>query len=272
MCGIVALRSFAGDTDWQARAGRALDALARRGPDARGLLCLEQPLPTALGHRRLAILDLSSAADQPMRCADSGNAVVFNGEIYNFLELRRELQALGHRFRTDSDTEVILHGWRAWGEALFPRCNGMWAVVVLEQATGDLIYCRDRLGVKPLYLHHDGRQLLLASEIGAIAAALGGYPPPTLARSSISWSPACPITAARPSTRASARCRPAGSTASRRVDTRAAAAITNGRCPARRSRWTPTPRARCWRTPRACACARMCRAWRCCPAAWTVRS
>ena len=73
---------------------------------------------------------------------------------------------------------MILHGWRAWGEGLFARCNGMWAIVLLEHGSGDLIYCRDRLGVKPLYLHHDGRQLLLASEIRAIAAALGGYPPP----------------------------------------------------------------------------------------------
>lgn len=178
MCGIVALRSFVVDAQLQARAQKALDALARRGPDAQGLLCPPCPAPTVLGHRRLAILDLGDAATQPMRCAETGNLVVFNGEIYNFLELRAELQALGHRFRTDSDTEVLLHGWRAWGEGLFARCNGMWAVVLLEQASGDLIYCRDRLGVKPLYLYHDGRQLLLASEIRAIAAALGGYPAP----------------------------------------------------------------------------------------------
>ncbi|WOI44162.1 asparagine synthase (glutamine-hydrolyzing) [Acidovorax sp. BLS4] len=178
MCGIVALRSFVADSALQPRAQHALDALSSRGPDAQGLLCLNQPVPTALGHRRLAILDLSDAATQPMRCAESGNVVVFNGEIYNFLELRRELEALGHRFRTDSDTEVILHGWRAWGEALFPRCNGMWAVVLLEQTTGELVYCRDRLGVKPLYMHHDGQRLVLASEIRAIACALGGYPPP----------------------------------------------------------------------------------------------
>ncbi|AVS84129.1 asparagine synthase (glutamine-hydrolyzing) [Paracidovorax avenae] len=178
MCGIVALRSFVDGAPLRARAERALAALARRGPDAQGLLCLDLPAPTALGHRRLSILDLSSAATQPMRCPDTGNVVVFNGEIYNFLELRRELEGLGHRFRTDSDTEVILQGWRAWGEGFFPRCNGMWAVVLLEKATGDLVYCRDRLGVKPLYLHHDGRQLLLASEIRAIAAALGGHPAP----------------------------------------------------------------------------------------------
>ncbi len=178
MCGVVALRSFVAGAALQDRAERALAALARRGPDAQGLWCAEQPAPTVLGHRRLSIIDLSSAATQPMRCPDTGNVVVFNGEIYNFLELRAELEGLGHRFRTDSDTEVILHGWRAWGEGFFPRCNGMWAVVLLEQETGDLVYCRDRLGVKPLYLHHDGRHLVLGSEIRAIAAALGGHPAP----------------------------------------------------------------------------------------------
>lgn len=178
MCGIVALRSFVTDVQLQARGQKALDALARRGPDAQGMQYLPSPAPTVLGHRRLAILDLGEAAIQPMRCPETGNMLVFNGEIYNFLELRAELEALGHRFRTDSDTEVLLHGWQAWGEGLFARCNGMWAVVLLEHASGDLIYCRDRLGVKPLFLHHDGRQLLLASEIRAIAAALGGYPAP----------------------------------------------------------------------------------------------
>ena len=79
MCGIVALRSFVADLPLQARAERALDALTRRGPDAQGLLCLHDPVPTALGHRRLAILDLSAAATQPIRCADTGNVVIFNG-------------------------------------------------------------------------------------------------------------------------------------------------------------------------------------------------
>ncbi|SDI53527.1 asparagine synthase (glutamine-hydrolyzing) [Pseudomonas panipatensis] len=178
MCGVVALRSWRPGDDLRAQASRGLEAIRRRGPDGQGLVLETAPVPTALGHRRLSILDLSTAAEQPMRCPLSGNLLAFNGEIYNFLELRRELQALGHVFHTDSDSEVLLQGWLAWGEGLFQRCNGMWALVLWERASGDLVYCRDRLGVKPLYLHHDGQRLMLASEIGAIAAMLGGYPRP----------------------------------------------------------------------------------------------
>lgn len=177
MCGLIALRSFDGE-DLRARARKGLDAIARRGPDAEGMQCFGDRVPTLLGHRRLSILDLSEAALQPMICPDTGNAVAFNGEIYNFLELRQELRQLGHVFRTESDTEVILQGWRAWGEGLFARCNGMWALVLWERASGDLVFCRDRLGVKPLYLCHDGRRLLLGSEIRSVAAMRGGYPEP----------------------------------------------------------------------------------------------
>lgn len=139
---------------------------------------VEQAPPTLLGHRRLAILDTSSAAEQPMRCPVSGTTLVFNGAIYNFVALREELRALGCVFVTDSDTEVLLQGWRIWGEEVFSRCNGMWAVVLWDAPSGDLVYCRDRLGVKPLYLHHDGKQVTLASEVSAIAEMLGRYPAP----------------------------------------------------------------------------------------------
>lgn len=178
MCGLIALRSWREQDDLAPAARRGLDALQRRGPDDEALERADDPLATLLGHRRLAIFDLSPAGRQPMRCPYSGNLLVFNGEIYNFLELRQALQAEGYVLRTESDSEVLLIGWLAWGEALFSRCNGMWAVVLWERASGDLVYCRDRLGVKPLYLHHDGQRLLLASEIGALAAMLGGYPQP----------------------------------------------------------------------------------------------
>ncbi|WAH57628.1 asparagine synthase (glutamine-hydrolyzing) [Pseudomonas silvicola] len=178
MCGVIALRALAPLGDLRPRARLGLSALARRGPDAEGLVLAEQAPDTLLGHRRLSILDTSSAAEQPMRCPVTGTVMVFNGAIYNFVALRQQLQALGCQFVTDGDTEVLLHGWRLWGEGLFARCNGMWAVVIWDAASGDLVYCRDRLGVKPLYLYHDGRQLLLASEIAAIAAMRGGYPAP----------------------------------------------------------------------------------------------
>lgn len=178
MCGLIAVRALYETPDLQSRASRALARLARRGPDAEGLLMVEAVPPTLLGHRRLAILDTRGAAGQPMRCPVTGTVLVFNGAIYNFVELREELRAVGCVFVTDGDTEVLLHGWRTWGEGVFSRCNGMWAVVLWDAPSGDLVYCRDRLGVKPLYLHHDGRQMTLASEISAIAEMLGGYPAP----------------------------------------------------------------------------------------------
>ncbi|QXI26271.1 asparagine synthase (glutamine-hydrolyzing) [Pseudomonas vanderleydeniana] len=178
MCGLIAVRALSAVADLQQRASRALASLARRGPDGEGLLMVETAPPTLLGHRRLAILDTSSCARQPMRCPVSGTVLVFNGAIYNFVELRDELRALGCVFVTDGDTEVMLHGWRIWGEGLFSRCNGMWALVIWDASSGDLVYSRDRLGVKPLYLHHDGQQLVLASEISAIAQMIGGYPAP----------------------------------------------------------------------------------------------
>ncbi len=174
MCGLIALR---GPPD-ESVARRGLSAVAHRGPDGEGLLTLEGEPATVLGHRRLSILDLTATAAQPMLCPETGNAIVFNGEIYNFLELRRELEERGERFRTDGDTEVILKGWRVWGEDVFSRCNGMWALVLFERSSGTLIACRDRLGVKPLYLHRDRNTVMLASEIRAIAAMRGGYPAP----------------------------------------------------------------------------------------------
>lgn len=177
MCGLIALRGF-DDMAINDMARRGLSAIAHRGPDGEGVLARHGGIATVLGHRRLSIVDLSAAAGQPMVCPDTGDAIVFNGEIYNFIELRRELEARGERFQTDGDTEIILKGWRVWGKELFPRCNGMWALALLEARSGDLIACRDRLGVKPLYLHRDPHGLMLASEIRAIAAMRGGYPPP----------------------------------------------------------------------------------------------
>lgn len=185
MCGLVALRADTAMPGLEALGRAALDTLAHRGPDDAGWVVTggEAPVPpTFLGHRRLSILDLSSAGRQPLICPLTGNMLVFNGEIYNFVELRRELEAEGCVFRTATDTEVVLHAWRVWGEVAFARFNGMWALVVLDRASGALVCCRDRLGVKPLYIirHRDGRGAwtMLASEIRAIAATLGAYPPP----------------------------------------------------------------------------------------------
>ncbi|SIR02887.1 asparagine synthase (glutamine-hydrolyzing) [Aquipseudomonas alcaligenes] len=178
MCGLIAVRDFSATSNLEPAVQRALASLARRGPDGEGLATVEQTPRTVLGHRRLAIYDTRTVAAQPMLCPDTGNSLVFNGAIYNFRSLRDELRASGCVFRTDSDTEVLLHGWRVWGEELFARCNGMWALVIWDAASGDLVYCRDRLGIKPLYLCNDGQTAILASEISAIADFRGGYPPP----------------------------------------------------------------------------------------------
>jgi asparagine synthase (glutamine-hydrolysing) len=190
MCGLVALRAFTAVPQLTLLGAKALDTLAHRGPDdadwkvigGESTLGRKACAPTFLGHRRLSILDLTEAGRQPMICPITGNALVFNGEIYNFIELRGELRAAGFDFRTDSDTEVILQAWRAWGEAAFARFNGMWAIVLLDNASGDLVCCRDRLGVKPLYYTRDnrcgGQMAIFASEIRAIASVLGAYPAP----------------------------------------------------------------------------------------------
>lgn len=169
MCGFVALLNGAGDSaERQAQLGRMLHSIAHRGPDDSGQLV---DGPVALGFRRLSILDLSPAGHQPMDSADGACTIVFNGEIYNYLELRAELQGLGHVFRSTGDTDVLLAAYREWGPAMLPRLNGMWAFVILDRARQCLFGSRDRFGIKPLYRFQKGRQFVLASEVKAIRAS-----------------------------------------------------------------------------------------------------
>jgi asparagine synthase (glutamine-hydrolysing) len=143
------------------------DALAHRGPDGSGVWTAPG---VGLGHRRLSIIDLATG-DQPMRSADGRLAVSYNGEIYNFREVREELEALGHGFRTESDTEVILAAWRQWGPACLGRFNGMFAFALYDLDEDSLFLARDRLGVKPLYWATlpDGA-LVFASELKGLLA------------------------------------------------------------------------------------------------------
>ncbi len=174
MCGIGGLIGIRDEGAFVGR--RLLAALRHRGPDDQGL---EQPLPTVtLVHTRLAILDLSSAGHQPMRDhASPGlkpNWVVFNGEIYNFRELQRDLAATGLISRTSCDTEVILHAYRAWGEDCVSRLRGMFAFGLVDAARGIAHLYRDRLGIKPLYIYRPPQGgLIFASEMRAILS-LGG--------------------------------------------------------------------------------------------------
>jgi asparagine synthase (glutamine-hydrolysing) len=130
-----------------ARVQAMADAQAHRGPDGSGVWTAQG---VGLGHRRLSIIDLGGSA-QPMLSADAQIAVTYNGEIYNFRAIRRELEALGARFSSDGDTEILIHGWRAWGAELLPRLNGMFAFALFDAGAQTLFLARDRLGVKPLH-------------------------------------------------------------------------------------------------------------------------
>ncbi len=165
MCGIAGFLGAGEHGDLVAMTGR----LVHRGPDAEGFY--EDPEKGIfLGHRRLSIVDLGGGA-QPMCSHDDRFIVVFNGEIYNHMALRAELKALGHLFVTDhSDTEVLLHGWREWGEDLVPRLNGMWAFAIWDTHSRQLFLSRDRFGKKPLYYFQRGRTFAFASELTALLA------------------------------------------------------------------------------------------------------
>lgn len=167
MCGITGMLHFNGESPSPVVLKRMMDAIAHRGPDGDGIF-IDGPI--GLGHRRLAIIDLSAAGHQPMATEDGRYVMVYNGEIYNFQELRVELEALGHRFRSRTDSEVLLSALAQWGVAALNRFNGMFAVALWDRVKRELFLARDRYGVKPLYYLHTGRQLLFGSEVKAIVA------------------------------------------------------------------------------------------------------
>ena len=166
MCGIVGLWNLDGAPIDEPMLSSFTDSLAHRGPDGRGTF-VDSSAGLGLGHRRLAILDLSPAGHQPMAFGDSRYQIVHNGEIYNFLELRNELEALGHRFATESDTEVILASYAEWGKSCLLRFNGMWAFAIWDSVENVLFLSRDRFGIKPLHYLYDGRHFAFASEMKA---------------------------------------------------------------------------------------------------------
>ena len=167
MCGIVGVYDFAnrGEAIEPRRFDRMVDRLAHRGPDGRGVW--REP-GIAIGHRRLAILDPSPAGAQPMSDAARHCVITHNGEIYNFRELRQELRDKGYSFRSETDTEVLLAGYLAWGEELPPRLNGIFAFALWDSKTRTLFLVRDRIGVKPLFYSIQDGVLRFASEIKAL--------------------------------------------------------------------------------------------------------
>ena len=169
MCGIAGLYSSQTAVD-RSRVEAMLTAMAHRGPDDRGLEALESGR-LVLGHLRLSILDLSTLGHQPMSTPDAQTWIVYNGEVYNFRELRSELQARGWVFRSDTDTEVILAAYRTWGLPAVERFRGMFAFAIWDRQQAKLHLCRDRFGVKPLYYSLRGGQLGFASEMKGLLSA-----------------------------------------------------------------------------------------------------
>src|SRR4051794_3799982 len=195
MCGISILLDPAGSPDFVPRLLAMHAVIRHRGPDGEGFLAVDRAgvvtrsdtagkLNAAaapcvgFAFRRLKICDLSEAADQPMGSADQKIWVVFNGEIYNFRELRAELEGFGHTFRTHGDTEVVLTAYQQWGEGCFDRLDGMWGLAILDLRRNCLVVSRDRFGIKPVYWKiAPGGAVLFASEIKQILAATDGESP-----------------------------------------------------------------------------------------------
>ena len=168
MCGIAGTYETGGRVGRGLESARAMAALiAHRGPDADGFLVRDG---AALANRRLAIIDLSDAGRQPLYNEDGSVGLVYNGELYNFQALRAELSQRGHRFRSHSDTEVIVHAYEEYGAACVRRFNGMFAFALWDGRDGSLLLARDRFGVKPLYYTWLGRTLAVASEVKAFLA------------------------------------------------------------------------------------------------------
>lgn len=194
MCGFVGILSSGGEMIDPRELYSMCDCIAHRGPDDSGYLFLEtqngrfvsyreqdresvlkEPCPARLGmgHRRLSIIDLSDKAHQPMKSNDGRIWLVFNGALYNYIELREELKAAGYHFSSDSDTEVIIYAWRQWGEECLQRFNGMWAFALWDSDRNQLFLSRDRMGIKPLYYHFQNGRFVFASEIKSILQAQG---------------------------------------------------------------------------------------------------
>ena len=169
MCGIAGCYQ---QPDGHRLADVMTERIVHRGPDAGGVWTHENDrVSVHLGHRRLSIIDLSAAADQPM--IKDNLVLVYNGELYNYREIRQELAGRGVRFVTNSDTEVVVEAWRCWGSEALRKFRGMFAFALADTQTGELFLARDPLGIKPLFYLQRGNGALFASELKALVAAVG---------------------------------------------------------------------------------------------------
>ena len=167
MCGIVGICNLNGEAVAEGLLRRMTDRIAHRGPDGEGYYA---DGAIGLGHRRLAIIDLTAAGHQPIANETGDLILTYNGEIYNFQKLRVELEALGHQFRSNTDSEVVVHAWEQWKEDCLLRFNGMFAFAIWDRVERRLTLARDRFGVKPLYWYERSGVFLFASEIKALLA------------------------------------------------------------------------------------------------------
>lgn len=167
MCGIGGIVVPMGETIREDRLRAMIELVRHRGPDGGGVCCEGN---VGIAHRRLRVIDISEAADQPMHSGDGRYSIVYNGEIYNYVELRQELERLGCRFRTNSDTEVILQSFATWGRDCMTRFNGMWAFALLDRIAGELVCSRDRFGIKPFYYVNGHGLFAFGSEIRQLVA------------------------------------------------------------------------------------------------------
>ena len=163
MCGIAGIISKKENFDFSEKIAEMAGVLKHRGPDGEGFF-IDKSRGVYLGHRRLSIIDLSQRANQPLYNEDKSLALIFNGEIYNYVELQAELKIKGHKFATSTDSEVLLHGWEEWGLGLLDRVNGMFAFCIYDRVKNEMILARDNIGIKPLYYLETDRIFAFASE------------------------------------------------------------------------------------------------------------
>jgi asparagine synthase (glutamine-hydrolysing) len=175
MCGICGIINFDKSPVRQESLKLMMRKMKHRGPDDEGIYIEEE---LGLGFVRLSIIDLSDAGHQPMFSDDQRYVIIYNGEIFNYLELRSTLEQSGYHFKTQTDTEVVLNAYRAWGKEMLDKLNGMWAFVIFDREQQIIFGARDRYGIKPFYYYHDEKKLIFASEIPPILSLLPNKPAP----------------------------------------------------------------------------------------------